>query len=148
MTSADVLAAILAVRNNPANAAYFATAPSNYLGGMKNALTTGQLQQVVGTGTVNVLAGGNLYHVTPGTGANPFNYTLISNNPGPVPSPSVSFVTPTPTQTTIPNNTSNPTSGRSLGDSLKSGLEQAKTFLGPTGIIIGFGLLAFLVLKK
>ena len=146
MTTADVLNAILAARTNPANASFFASNASNYLGGMANPLTTGQLQAVAATGTVNVLAGGIAYHVTPGTGSTPFNYTPIGYDPSYYankPNP-----TPTPTNTLVPSNTSNPGSGRNLTSSISDGLNQVKDILGPTGILIGIGLFAFLVLKK
>ncbi|MDE1871789.1 MAG: hypothetical protein KGI06_06145 [Candidatus Micrarchaeota archaeon] len=145
MTSADVLNAILAARSNPANASFFASNPSNYLGGMKNALTTGQLQAVTATGTVNVLAGGIAYHVTPGTGSQPFNYTPVGYDPNyyaNLPSP------PTPTNTLVPSNTSSPGTGRNLTSSISDGLNQVKGILGPVGILIGIGLFAFVVLKK
>ena len=56
--------------------------------------------------------------------------------------------TPTPGTTTIPSNTSNPTTGRSLSSTASDALNQVKSILGPTGLIIGIGLLAFVVLKK
>ena len=57
--------------------------------------------------------------------------------------------TPTPgSNSTVPSNTTNPGTGRSLTSSLSDGLNQLKNILGPTGILIGIGLFAFVVLKK
>ena len=80
------------------------------------------------------------------TGVQRFLPQNISFN---VPSAPVASGTPTPGSTsTIPSNTSNPGTGRSLASTLSSGLAQAKSFLGPVGIIIAIGVGAFLVLKK
>ena len=60
--------------------------------------------------------------------------------------------THTPGQTTIPSNTSNPTSGRSISDTVNSGLADIKKFFqGPQGAIalaVVAGLGIFLVVKK
>lgn len=56
--------------------------------------------------------------------------------------------TPTPGQTTIPSNTSNPTTGRSLASTASDAVNQIKSILGPTGLIIGVGIIGFLLLKK
>ena len=56
--------------------------------------------------------------------------------------------TPTPGQTTVPSNTSNPTTGRSLAQTASDAINQIKGTLGTTGILVGIGLLAFVVLKK
>lgn len=145
MTSADVLAAILAARNNPANAAFFKTSASNYLGSPSLGLTTGQLQQVESTGTVNVLAGGVLYNVQPSTGSQPFTYTPVSTSPQTAP---VVTNTPTPTATTVPSNTGSTSTGRNISSTLSQGLSQIQNYIGPVGIAIAIGLGLILVLKK
>ena len=79
------------------------------------------------------------------TGVQRFLPQNISFN---VPSAPQASGTPTPGQTTVPSNTKDPTSGRSLHDSLKDGLNQAKSFLGPVGILAIIGIGAFVVLRK
>ena len=148
-SNADLTAAIIAARSNPANAAFFAHTPSNYLGSSAIGLNTGQLQAIAATGTVNVLSGGVAYHVTPGTGSTAFNYTPVGYDPNYYISKAN---TPTPTNTLVPSNTANPTTGRTVGDVVSGGFSQIKSFFsGPTGgialaAIAGLGLL--LVLKK
>ena len=60
--------------------------------------------------------------------------------------------TPTPGQTTVPSNTSNPTTGRSISDTVNSGLADIKKFFqGPQGMValaVVGGLALFLVVKK
>ena len=147
MTNNDLFSQILAVRENPANAKFFSQTASNYLGGANLGFTTGQLQALAATGTVNVLTNGVTYHVTPGgSGGQPFTYTPVA-----VSTPTSSN-TPTPTNTILSSNTSNPTTGRNVTDVLNGGFTQLKSFFsGPSGpialaAIAGIGLI--LVLKK
>ena len=142
----DLFSQILAVRENPANAAYFSKTASNYLGGANLGFNTGQLQALAATGTVNILTGGVAYHLTPGgSGGQAFTYTPVGYDPNYYVQKAA---TQTPTNTLVPSNTSNPISGRSLTDTLTQGLSSVKSYIGPTGLLIGIGLAIFLVVKK
>ena len=57
--------------------------------------------------------------------------------------------TPTPGATaTIPSTTGSAPTGRSLAATASDTLNQIKSFLGPTGLIVGVGIIGFLLLKK
>ena len=146
MTNTDLFNAMLAVRQNPANASYFSKNASNYIGGSNFGFSTGQLQALASTGTVNILTGGVAYHVTPGgSGGQPFTYTQVGYDPNYYVQQAAKQ---TPTNTLVPSNISNPGTGRSLTDTLTQGLASVKNYIGPTGLLIGIGLAIFLVVKK
>ena len=132
----DVQAAIIAARQNPANATYFATHPSDYL------------VAAVKSGVVDV-QGLNTIASTPIAFAHKSNQDFLQNILNAVPKTyngNNSQGPNTNQQNQMPD--SNPT--RNLGDSFKSGLSQAGTFFkqNPIYLVGAFALLALMVVKK
>ena len=141
--SNDLATAIYNARNNPANAAFFANNPSNYLIGevKKGNIKTTDLSAIASTGTFNITTPTGFFNVNSQFVATPVQSRQNSSNPQPA----------APSDGLPPSSTNNSsTSTNSLTDSFNAGVHQVESFFTAHPVaIIGIGaLIALLVFKK